>query len=185
MKIKKIAGVCKAQGQAVLLDYTDGDGVMRQWIYTGTSIYPVENLPYLTEGHLATILDLSEKQRESMHIDHATAPDTISFEDVADGEVLAEPLKLSVAFEDRLLQPYLAGGACRFVDWALLEPIAAEHRDTELWLRRQPNGRPYFAVKEGMLVVGYVWPMAGLDSLAALLRTAGERYRDVGEETDG
>ena len=178
MKVKKIAAACKSRGVAQLLDYTDRDGVVRQWISTDASIYPVEKMPYLTEDHLCTLLDLSEKQIEKMRITHEDAPAGICFDDAADGELQASAFAFGITYGGADITAYSVKGETFFVNWSLLEPIAIEHRDAELWLRKQPSGTPYFAVKAGLLCVGFVWPMSDLGTLAELLRRAGNEYRD-------
>jgi hypothetical protein len=177
LKIKKIAAVCKARGLADILDQTDGDGVVRQWISSGASVYPVECLPYLTEQHLVTILDLSEKALEKMRIGHKAAPEGICLDDQTDGELMADGVPAIIAYGGRRIAAYTVRGETWFVDVDLLEPILAEHGDMELWLRKPAAGAPYFAAKAGLLCVGLVFPMDHMRALADLLLGVGEGYR--------
>ena len=180
MKIKKIAAVCKEKHIARILDQTDGDGQIRQWISTGASAYPVECLPYITEEHLETLLDISDAQAEKMAFSHEEAPAGICFGDVCNGETLCNEKPFAVVYCGRVINVYMAGGEAWFVDFALLAPIVADHKDAELWLRRTEDGRTYFAVKAGMLCVGIVMPMDRIEDLAGMLAEAGGAYQEHG-----
>ena len=177
MRIKKIAAVCKNRGQARLLDYTDSDGVVHQWISTGVSAYPVEKLPFLTEQQMAAVLDIGEKQLQKMMIGHDDAPATIDFTDTADGEIMAEELPFSAVFGGKVYLVYIVKGETVFIDFELMMPIAAEYKDVTLWRRQAEGGMVYYAAKAGLLCVGLIWPMQHMDDLAGHLEQAGVCYR--------
>lgn len=177
MKIKKIAAVCKARCMARLMDYTDSDGVVHQWISTGHSAYPVEGLPYLTEEHMATVLDLGEKQLKNMVISHDAAPASLDFRDAADNETQMREEAFSVVYSGKVYQPYTVRGETQFVDFELLTPIVTEYKDVELWLREMPGGGRYFAAKAGLLCVALILPTGNMDKLAQALESVGASYR--------
>lgn len=181
MKIKKIAAVCKARGCAKIWDQTDSNGAMRQWITTGVSAYPVECLPYITEQHLATLMDLTAKQAEEMVFGHTDAPSKTCLDDVCDGEILCREEPYSIVYGGRGINVYYAAGETWFIDYSLLQPIVAEHDDMELWLRKAADGTPYFAAKAGLLCVGIVCPLDHHDKLARLITAAGDAYWEISE----
>ncbi len=180
MKIKKIAAVCKARGCATIWDKTDSDGAMRQWIVTGASAYPVECLPYITEQHLATLMDLSAKQAAEIAFKHTDAPEKMCLDDVCDGEILCREEPYSIVYGGRGINVYYAAGEAWFIDFSLLQPIVAEHNDMELWLRKTAGGAAYFAAKAELLCVGIVLPLDHHENLADMLRSTGEAYREHG-----
>jgi|GEM_PF-2920168 hypothetical protein len=157
MKIKKIAAVCKARGCATIWDKTDSDGAMRQWIVTGASAYPVECLPYITEQHLATLMDLSAKQAAEIAFKHTDAPEKMCLDDVCDGEILCREEPYSIVYGGRGINVYYAAGEAWFIDFSLLQPIVA-----------------------GLLCVGIVLPLDHHENLADMLRSTGEAYREHG-----
>lgn len=177
MRIKKIAAVCKNRGQARLLDYTDSDGVVHQWISTGVSAYPVEKLPFLTEQQMAAVLDIEEKQLQKMMIGHDDAPGSIDFTDTADNETMAQELPFSAVFGGKVYLVYIVKGETVFIDFELMMPIAAEYKDVTLWRRQTEDGITYYAAKAGLLCVGLIWAMEHMDDLAEYLETAGGSYR--------
>ena len=64
MKIKKIAQLCKQEGWAELVNYTDRSGCVQQWITDGRALYPVEGMPHLRAENLPSLLELNDKQKE-------------------------------------------------------------------------------------------------------------------------
>ena len=68
MKIKKIAQLCKQEGWAELVNYTDRSGCVQQWITDGRALYPVEGLPHLRAENLPSLLELNDKQKDAMRI---------------------------------------------------------------------------------------------------------------------
>lgn len=178
MKLKKIAAVCKGSGTAVLWDATDREGVVHQWICSGGAAYPVEGLPYLTQEHMVTVLDLSEKQQEKMKIEHTPAPDIFDFSDTADGEAMAKEAAFTVVYGGTAFLPVSCEQRTQFLDWERLAPITAEYKDLQFWRRGSENGLKYYAVKAGLLCVGIVAPSYGLEELKErILRTVGD-YRE-------
>lgn len=176
MRIKKIAAQCKAQGNAILWDVTDSDGVIKQWINTAAAAYPVDGMPYLREDHLPALLSLSNKDIEKMRIEAAAPPDTIDLRDSVEKEAIAEPAEFNILHLSRELMPVRVYDETYFVDAELLEPITAEYKDTEMWQRRTKDGTPYFAVKAGLMCVGIVMPMQYQQHLVDKLAEAAECY---------
>ena len=176
MRIKKIAAQCKAQGNAILWDVTDSDGVIKQWINTAAAAYPVDGMPYLREDHLPALLSLSNKDIEKMRIEAAAPPETFDLRDAVESEGIAEPAEFSINYLDRELRPVRVYGVTYFVDEALMSPITAEYKDTELWLRQTKNGIQYFAVKAGLMCVGIVMPLVQMQHLINKLGEVVESY---------
>lgn len=150
---------------------------MRQYISNGFAAYPLDGMPYLQEKHLATVLDLSEKQAETMVLRMDESPEEIDFRDGAEGEVMAEPAEVGIVWNERPLLPLGVRGTTYFINCDYLKPITAEYKHTELWYRKTPEGTPYFAVKEGLMLVGIVMPLKDMEPVAKELRAIGDGYR--------
>lgn len=176
MRIKKIAASCKLHCQAILWDAVDADGVIKQWISSGAAVYPVDGMPYLQVEHLPTLLSLSNKDEEKMRLDQSKKPETIDLHDAVDKEAIAEPAEFSILHLNRELLPIRVHDETYFIDAELLEPITAEYKDTEMWLRRTEAGMTYFAVKAGLMCVGIVTPMMYQQHLVDKLAEAVECY---------
>lgn len=168
MKIKKIAAQCKDRGKACLYDYTDSDGCISQWIGNGAAVWPVNGVPMLEAEHLPALFDLTGKQMEEMNILHAATPEDVSFRDYDGGDILATEARLRVIWNGCELMMLTAKGVTYYIDTELLAPIWAEYeRDTiQYCLRRKKDGTPYFAVLGGLLLVGLVWPMVKMQTMA-------------------
>lgn len=170
MKIKKIAQLCKQEGWAELVNYTDRSGCVQQWITDGRALYPVEGLPYLRAENLPSLLELNDKQKDAMRIREREAPPSICFLDTADGEKAAVRQSVSVNYEGRELMPLVVSGVgVRWVDRALLAPILAEYENVELTLRAPAGCRELIAAKAGFMLVGLIAPETGTDELRRLL----------------
>ena len=176
MRIKKIAASCKLHCQAILWDAVDADGVIKQWISSGAAVYPVDGMPYLQVEHLPTLLSLSNKDEEKMRLDQSEKPEAIDLHDAVDKEAIAEPAEFSILHLNRELLPIRVHDETYFIDAELLEPITAEYKNTEMWLRRTKDGTPYFAVKAGLMCVGIVMPMQYQQYLVDKLAEVAECY---------
>ena len=177
MRIKKIAAQCVAARRMTLWDHVDRDGVMQQWITNGFAAWPLCGLPQLDEAHLPVVFDLTDKQVENMIFRHDNAPETIDFADAIAGEALASAAPVRIRWGDGVLQPVTAGGRTWMLDTDYLAPVTAEYDDFDYYLRHTPDGRPYFALKNGLLIVGIVMPMDNMDALAEKLAEIAEQLR--------
>lgn len=78
----------------------------------------------------------------------------------------------------------IAAGKAYFINADYLMPIVAEYDAVELWLRRT-NGdeTPYFAVKAVLMLVGIIFPMTRMGTMAdELADIAGRVPREVRDE---
>lgn len=178
MKIKKIAAQVREQCRADIMDVTDGDGVVRQWISTGVACYPVDGMPYLMPEHLPTVLDLTAKQTEEIRITRTEKPESMDFRDAVEHEIRAEGATFAIYFSGIKALPLIANGVAYFVDAELLAPILAEYKEVDFWLRRAES-ITYFAVKFGLMVVGVVLPMTRMQDVADEISEVMARYHDI------
>jgi len=178
MRVKKIAAVCKEQKLAELWDAVDADGVVRQWISCGPGIYPVDGMPALRGEHLPSLLSLSKKEQEKMELKTGAKPEGLDLSDVSPGEKISMQASFLVKCGGRAFWPLMAGGKTYFIDTALLVPIAAEYQSAELYLRKVGE-TPFFAVKNGLICVGAVFPEPDMGQLARELSVVGDGYEET------
>ena len=157
MKLKKIAQECREHGSMLLIDHVDAEGCIRQWIGSGAAFYPVEGLPYLQEEHLQGVFELTDKQCGKMRICKEKAPEGIDFGDTAEEMRCADGL-IRIIAGGHELRTVWADGRARMILESALDPILIEHKNADFFLRRTPGGSFYIAVKEGLLLVGIVFP---------------------------
>ena len=170
MKIKKIAQLCKQEGWAELVNYTDRSGCVQQWITDGRALWPVEGLPELEVKHLPSILELTDKQADAMKLRAREAPVSISFADACEGEKLAQMLPVSVYYGGDMLRPFCVDGKTYWLNEELFLPMLAEHPRAEFYYRHPAGCTEMFAVKDGFMLVGMVMPMTSMQELEVLLR---------------
>ncbi len=154
MKHKKIAAVCKAFGQAYLIDVPDKTGTVRQWIGTDRAAYPVSGIPYLEPENLEPLLEISS---ESVRIKRIDPPEEISFAHSSDFETEAEESAISLCLGGKQLLALWDGTETIIIDKQLLGPITAEYNEAVRFYKRGSE-RPYIAVKAGLMLVGVILP---------------------------
>ena len=173
MKLKKIAQECREHGSMLLIDYVDAEGCVRQWIGSGLAFYPVEGLPYLKEEHLQGVFELTDKQCEKMRMCQEPAPEDIDFSDTADERRCYDGIIRLIIGGYALRVMWAEGKACMILEDALA-PILMEHKNADFFLRRTTSGTKYIAVKEGLLLVGIVFPsLLGEETKQELKRLGG------------
>ena len=170
MKIKKIAQLCKQEGWAELVNYTDRSGCVQQWITDGRALYPVDGLPHLRAENLPSLLELNDKQKDAMKLRAREAPVSISFADVCEGEKLAQMLPVRVYYGGDMLRPFCVDGKTYWLNEELFLPLLAEHPKAEFYYRHPAGCTEMFDVKAGFMLVGMVMPMTSMQELEVLLR---------------
>lgn len=183
MKLKKIAGLCKASGKIMLYDRQIDGGVISQWIGDGYSVYPLDGLPYMEMEHIVSIFDLSTKQQEEMIFRHEQAPATVSFDDCADDEIMVEPEIITVIYGGAVLQAICTHDGLCYIQEKYIGPLRGDYKGVEIFRRKSESGMTYFAVKAGLMLVGIIMPHTGAlnDTFALTLeRMARETRREVG-----
>lgn len=150
MNINAIKRQCKARGYANILTAPDG----RQWISNGVAAWPVESLQIDRDG-LASLFNLSEKQRGKMAIIETNTKSRIYSIETVPGEIAADVLgafrfcgAMVIALETPMGAVYIPE-----------EPIAHVREDA-MWfsVRLMNDGNPVVAVYDGLLCAGLVTP---------------------------
>jgi len=181
MKLKTLANLCKRRGSFRLYDRVDENGeVLGQWLGTGGAVYPLVGLPYLTEDHLVTMFDITEKQRENLFIGHDKTPPHINFSHADEKEYIIDPEKFTLGYDNHIVKPLITRRGLALVDCDWLTPLSDVEDNLELYAREDPSGQIYFAAKLGLMVVGIIMPMKhveariahAVEDVAGLMRAA-------------
>lgn len=184
VKLKAVEKLCKKRGVVYLLDevavveYVEDEEIKtppRQWMGDGVAMYPLDGVPYLDEGGVYAIFDVSDKQRDKLRVSHQeTLPEGVCFDDVCRGEVTLEivNLKLSLGGTELILLKD-AAGCLMTIDAEYKKPFD-NREDCQLFRRVTPGGTPYVAVMGGYLLRGLIWPYMAVDE--RFVEVLGEIY---------
>ena len=170
VKLRKVEKLCKQNKHISLYnriiappdDDTPPD--IEQWVGNGYCLYPITGLPTMDEENLLSIFDVAKPDDFSVRLLDA---DGFDFSDTPKGEVPLDPASFTLYVEGRDLWPmqcdslFLEDGLL-FVDTALLVPVDDDDEMRAYLLRKTTDGRPYVAVKSGLILIGIVMPALGL-----------------------
>ena len=148
MKLSKLFALMKQHKRIVV-----AQGATAQWVGDGSVLYPVYNLPKLTERTMQTLLDLTGdawdkftfEEHEVLHV---------SEEDFEEGQTDLQPLDLYINWRGVEYFPLIGGGKIYYIKAKYLKPFAD---DTLLsYSARKDNT---IAVNEGLLLSAIIAPV--------------------------
>ena len=150
MKLKTLGTICKRYGRFnISLDITDG----RQWLGTSGFLYPLNGLPILTTDNVATMFDVSDKERQKIEITSAHMSTQINVRDIDETEIPLTLNPLSITTSDNtlhLLHSEVTGMIVIHDDF--FQPMSDPE---ELTFYARLNDQGYYVVaKRGFLVEG-------------------------------
>lgn len=132
MKISKIAKLCK-DTKLVCMASTE----VGLWIGNGNAVYFVPEF---------TNLDMSG----------------FNMQDIDPSESMCEPMGINFWQEGDILRPYKTEAGVLCLVGSYLEPLRDEMEAREVYLRYTKDGKPYFAVKVGLMLYAIVMPAKGI-----------------------
>lgn len=151
MEIKKIINLCKQSGN---LGIYENEG--KQWITDGYALYPLYGLPLFDEESICATYDISAKKAAKMRITfNIKLPASFDYRD--DIEAETECKRGSPLFNG--LVPITTSHGIEFIQGKYLAPFA-DADDNMLFIceRTTATGSTYFAVKDGLMLVGIIMP---------------------------
>jgi hypothetical protein len=158
MKIKKAVALCVDRKRVVLYDQKTGGDSCVQWLSDDRAMYPLEGMPYITPETLCTMFDVPEKTAEKISFDHHYEMPGIDCSDVAP-ETMAERLNIDVVKDGVERIPLKTHRGVAMINAKYLGPLSDMRDMLEFYERSGPQGRPYIAVKAGLLVKAIIQPM--------------------------
>lgn len=172
MKIQKIQQLCKSAKRIIIFNDAD-EGI--QWISDGYCIFPLLNLPRLTEDNIYTLFDIPEDKRGKIFFEEREElPSSISVDTYEKGEISVKPEQFGI---------YAYGQACdvfRGAEGALLvdsKYLSVFDKDVTYFERLRVGGSPYIVAKEGMFVSGVILPFEANITLKEWLVNVSESLR--------
>lgn len=163
MKLSKFASLVKKCGECVAIHAPGG----KLWLGTAGTLYQAEGLPDVDgDAQIRAVLDIPQKAWEKLYFEEKWEDNTenvlgLNLEPYMDGEQETERLRVCAALGGVLY-------ACRrgrkdrevmFYNEAMLAPISDAIRESEyigFTMRRDPNGRKYLAVHDGMHIIAVI-----------------------------
>lgn len=151
MEIKKIINFCKKSGN---LGIYENEG--KQWITDGYALYPLFNLPLFDEETICAAYDISAKKAGKMRITfNIKLPAIFDYRDDVEGET--ECKRGAPLFNG--LVPITTTHGIEFIESKYLSPFTdADDNMIFIYERTTANGTTYFAVKDGLMLVGILMP---------------------------
>jgi len=160
MKMKALAALCKKESTYILYNReTENAEKPQQWLGVRGAIYPLPELPPLSEEHIAALFDISVSQRERCDIGIDDFPDGIDGSDFCVGEKMLDPSYITIRYKERIVRPYMTRDGLEFVNDEYFKPLADVQDELEIYERRCNNGSIYFAAKIGFVLVGLIMPI--------------------------
>ncbi len=151
MKIKQVEAILKSEKIFIV---SDGDNC--QWLSTHGASYPIYNLPKITNDVLFTLFDIPKDKRDKFIYMEKELPEQINFSDVDMDEQVIPRGNFSLNYGGRNLEPLKISQGIMFIDTKYLKPFAGIKEGYELYERTDEEGRPYIAVKSGLLLIGVI-----------------------------
>ena len=160
MKVKALAQYCKKTKYITLLDDVDSQGaVKRQYIHTGTALFPLDGLPLLNEETLLAILDVPQDERSEWEVRRGTT-DAIGFytEDNNDNDKVAELIGLDFWAGGYSVQPFYTPYGMVTIDADTRRVIADSKKTAEYFARKHGDNVTIIA-KNGFMLIAAITPI--------------------------
>ena len=158
MKTKAIIELCKKTKKIIL--FNDNDNHI-QWISDGSAIYPLFNVPTLTEDYICKLYDISDSQRDKIRFKiEANLPKEINFDDSDIAELDTQMFDISIILDSGILVPVMTEEGLMFIQNKYLMPFSdVPKNELRLFTRKDSFGRTVFAVKIGLLLYAIIYPV--------------------------
>lgn len=187
MKIKAIESILKSAKQLIIYR-NDRFG---QWLGDGSSMYPIHNLPTITDKHLFALFDIPEEKQSKYHFQERGVPKDIDTRDYIENEKLIQRGKLTIVALGRELEPLQTSSGTVFINTKYLKPFADEPDGFELYERHGSESGTYIVAKSGMLVIGIIHPfnivgdkfLSELEALTDGVRQSLKRQQETETQT--
>lgn len=170
MKIKKIAALCSQAGLFRLLNKTDREGVVTQWLGDGCAFYPLLGAPMMDEESLCTMLDIAGKKRENTIVRCDEMSDRVNANDLYKGDIILEAEGLTICHEGTIILPLRGENGIICIQAKYLEPLGDEKDLLELYSRKMA-GETYVVVKAGMMIRAIIGQLQVKEELADKLES--------------
>lgn len=190
MKIKALAALCKETKRAYLADQINPENgkVERQYLQTGTALYPLDGMPTLNEDTLLTILDVPQDERSEWTVYRADAEGIREFTaDNTDDDKPAQVVSLTFQAGGYDVQPIYTPWGMVTISADTRKPIADSKKTAEYFARRKGE-RITIIVKNGFMLIAAIRPIqkwatdSAVEYLADIAECAARLWKKNTEE---
>lgn len=161
MKIKKAAAIFKEHKRCTIVERKIGTGTYMQYLTNGAAVYPLYDLPRLRKESLLTVFDIPRIKWDDWIVQVKNYQDLrVNLRDYDDEETMLEPGIYPIRLRDdcTLISLYTEENGVLFLNEKYLAPFS-DVESPEYWRRRDGHGNSYVAVKSGVMVCGFIYPM--------------------------
>lgn len=164
MKIKKIIKLCKDAHTLILFADPLRD---MQWLSDGHAIYPLQGCPIFDEDSFCNTYEINDTQRKKIVFRiNEELPDYYDFGDNDNLETVVERLPLAVSYSRYNSVALKTEHGVEFINAEHIIPFADyDSKDLSFNLRHKKLGQPYFAVKNGFMLIGIIEPINMIDKI--------------------
>lgn len=156
MKIKAIESILKSAKTIKVYRGSSSE----QWLSDGSAIYPIHNLPSLSDKHLFAMFDIPDDKQSKYMFKEESLPSSINFDDMSKSEKLIQRGHITFCVLGRELEPLHTSSGTIFINTKYLKPFSDEALGYELYERCSENGDTYIVAKRGMLLIGVIMPFS-------------------------
>jgi len=192
MKLKALGTLCKRKKYFCLYNQLDqnrinaDENIRGQWLGTKGAIYPLEGLPQLTTENIVAMFDITEKQREKIFFKTDIFPIHVNVDDLWEDEILLDRELFEMYYNGLTIRPVITSNGIEFLDSSFFAPLADVEDSISLYERKTSEGKTFFAVKMGFMIVAVFFPLNiieeklvdNVETLAKKFRIALERKKE-------
>ena len=164
MKLKQIESILKSRKTIFIMQSSGG-----QWLSDGSAMYPVYNLPRLTQDNIYALFDIVGEQQDKYLVEIRELPGFINFTDSDVTGRMLDRASMYLTVDGQMLEPLETSQGLVFIQRKYLKPFTDLADGVELYERTDLNGNIYIAVKSGFLLMGVIMPYRTIN--AKFIRT--------------
>lgn len=145
IKKKRVAAICKSRRHLAMQTTRD----KTQWIGDGQAMYILAGIEPMSAEGVASMLDYTENDVDSINFTDLHAPETIYADSGADVQIDDAPTRVIIKRAEYLI--FQTGDRLIFIDEKYLTPIVTD-KQTTYHIRSFPDGTYILCVKKGLLL---------------------------------
>lgn len=160
MKTGALKAYVKKSGSMALIE-----GGERQWLATGSGLYPLDGWPKMTAEELMTLMEIPKDEQPMYPIRMQTAEELpeawqqLIAEAGEDSE--AKPTGLTIGAEGVVVQPMYTRHGLKFAESGAIAVLKDCKKEISWWFRETGSGGGALVAKIGMLTAGVICPQGG------------------------
>lgn len=160
MKTGALKIYVKKSGSMVLIETGE-----RQWLATGTGMWPLDGWPKMTAEELMTLMEIPKNEQPMYPMRMQTAEELpeawqqLMAEAGQDSE--AKPAGLTIGTEGMVVQPMYTRHGLKFAESAAMAVLKDSKKEISWRFRETGAGAGALVAKIGLLTAGVIFPQSG------------------------